>query len=263
MKQKKAKKTSVPRIAILVIGIIFLLWFMLPLFGNVTPNIGMLTGIGVFGLLTLYGIFFYRVNALIKKLWKKKTGRVVELICAVLLAVVFSLAAITYGCMLHAAAKAPLPNATVIVLGCKVNGYNPSLTLRTRLCAALSYLEENPNSLCIVTGAQGAGEITTEASVMYDWLVRQGIDASRVIVEDKASDTEENLRYSFALLEDRPDAGKQAAIVTSEFHMYRALSMAKEYAYECSALPAKTPWWLYPTYTVREMYGILEMWFLK
>ena len=51
----------------------------------------------------------------------------------------------------------------VVVLGAGVNGTQPSLSLRTRLDAALDYLEENPDIPVVLTGSQGYGEAITEA----------------------------------------------------------------------------------------------------
>ena len=42
--------------------------------------------------------------------------------------------------------------ATVVVLGCKVNGEEPSLMLRRRLECAMEYLAENPQADCVVSG---------------------------------------------------------------------------------------------------------------
>ncbi len=263
MKTTDCKKHPIIRGVILIIGIVFLIWFIIPLFTNVMVNIGMLTGIGVFALLTLYGIFFYPVNSFLSRLWKSKAERAIEIIVAAMLGVILILACITYGCMLHVAGKKPEPNATVLVLGCKVNGYHPSLTLLSRLNAGLDYLEENTDSICIVSGAQGRGEITTEAGVMYQWYLDHGISKERLLLEDKATDTEENIAYSLNLLGAHPDCSSKLVLVTNDFHMYRALRTAKEQGCIASPLSAKTPWWLYPTYVVREMYGILESWFLK
>ena len=151
----------------------------------------------------------------------------------------------------------------MIVLGCKVNDRDPSLTLQNRLTAALDYLNNNPDSLCIVTGAQGPGETVTEASVMYLWLCDHGISPSRLLAEEQAMNTQDNLRYSSALMEQYPEYNKTIVIATSDFHVYRALRIADSLGMEASPIAAKTPWWLYPTYVVREMYGILENWFLQ
>ena len=82
----------------------------------------------------------------------------------------------------------------VVVLGAQVQGDQPSLTLKKRLDLALSYLNDHPQAKVIVSGAQGADEAYTEAYVMAKYLIEQGVDESRVIQEEQAHDTRENLR---------------------------------------------------------------------
>lgn len=261
MPQKKSHR--VLRICMIVISAIFLIWFLLPLFTGVKPNIGMLTGAGVFLLVLFYGIFLDPVNQFLKKLWKSIPGRILEILVAVILAVIFTTAGVTLGCIIHANLKQAEPEKTLILLGCKVNGNDPSLTLLSRLNAALQYLEENPDSVCVVTGGQGDGEIVTEASVMQRWLMEHGISPSRILAEDQAEDTRENLLFSLDLLEHHPEVNPDIAIATSEFHVYRALYIARSLGITADPVSANTPWWLLPTYTVREMYGILESWILN
>lgn len=256
-------KRRIIQVIIIVISSVFLAWFLIPVFTSVGWKIGNVTGVAVFAVLLLYGIFFDRVNSFLKELWKKKWGKFLEILAAVILAVIFSLAAVTYGCILSASNEKPVPGETAVVLGCKVNGTVPSLTLVSRLETAWSYLSENPEAMCIVCGGMGDGESVTEADAMREWLIREGISPDRIFIEDQSLDTDENLRFAREILLQNPELGESICIITNDFHMYRALSCAKSLGLEASGISASTPWWLYPTYVVREMYGILENWFLK
>lgn len=69
-------------------------------------------------------------------------------------------------------------SGAVIVLGAGVNGTEPSLSLRTRLDAALDYLERWPEIPVVLTGGQGYGEEITEAACMYAYLTEHGVDPS-------------------------------------------------------------------------------------
>lgn len=89
----------------------------------------------------------------------------------------------------------------VIVLGAGVNGTAPSLSLKTRLDAALSYLEAHPDIPVVLTGGQGYGEEITEAACMYDYLTERGVEPERLILEEAASNTAENFAFSAPLLE--------------------------------------------------------------
>ncbi|MGX8699484.1 MAG: YdcF family protein, partial [bacterium] len=90
-----------------------------------------------------------------------------------------------------------------IVLGAGVNGTVPSLSLATRLEAALRYAGENPETVLILSGGQGSGERITEARCMYDWLTARGIPAERLLLEERASNTRENVGFSREIIEAR------------------------------------------------------------
>ena len=64
----------------------------------------------------------------------------------------------------------------IIVLGAQVKESGPSVVLRYRLDRAVSYLKENDNTLVIVSGGQGINEPSTEASVMKEYLINEGIN---------------------------------------------------------------------------------------
>lgn len=111
----------------------------------------------------------------------------------------------------------------VVILGAGVNGTQPSLSLLVRLEAALAYIADRPDIPIVVSGAQGGGEGISEARCMADWLVARGVDPGRVHLEEQARSTEENIRYSKALLSDLGiEEGAPVAVVTADYHLYRA-----------------------------------------
>ena len=113
--------------------------------------------------------------------------------------------------------------AGVIVLGAGVNGTVPSLSLRVRLEAALEYIADKPDIPIVVTGSQGPGEEISEARCMADWLIARGVDESRILVEDQADNTRENIAFSQKLLfENGYDTTAQFAVVSSDYHLCRA-----------------------------------------
>lgn len=259
------------QIILIVIGAVFVIWFLIPGFTSGSFNIGSVTGAAVFAAVLLYGIFFGHVNRFIAWFWHLSYGKAVEIIVGLCLAAVLALACASMVCMLSASGKTAADGLNVIVLGCRVKGDRPSLMLEERLEKAYEYLEKNPDSMCVVSGGKGEGELISEAQMMYTWLTDKGIDSGRIICEDTSTDTHENLKNTEEIISLKKMLDSQCpsvwdrdvAIVTNEFHEYRALKIAKEVGLNASPVPAGTAWWLYPTYCVREMYGILEDWFLK
>jgi len=144
----------------------------------------------------------------------------------------------------------------IIVLGAALNGDGPSTALEARLETAADYLEANPETEVIVSGGQGVSEIVSEAQAMNNWLVARGVDPDRIRMEDQSTDTAENIRYSLAML----DGGEvRVGVVTSNFHVFRALGIARSMAgeqYEMYGLAAPFSPRLLPHYLVREFCSV-------
>ncbi|WP_302925785.1 YdcF family protein [Holdemania filiformis] len=147
---------------------------------------------------------------------------------------------------------------TVIVLGAKINADQPSLILERRLQAALDYANENPECTVIVTGGQGNGEDYAESTIMKNWLVENGLETNRILEENQARNTGENLKYSLKLLRQN-NLSENVVIVTDSFHQLRASILAKQLGIEqISAVNSETPVSLIPMYTVREWFGLVK-----
>lgn len=153
----------------------------------------------------------------------------------------------------------------LIVLGAKVNGSAPSLILSERLRAALDYMTEYPDSTAIVSGGQGAGENISEAEAMEVWLVNKGVDGERIIKEDKSTTTQENLENSLEIIKNMTDSDEiRAAIVTSDFHMYRAVYMAEKLGITAVSFPARTArTGLRVNYYMREPIALVKMYLFQ
>lgn len=129
----------------------------------------------------------------------------------------------------------------VIVLGAGVNGSVPSRPLRERLQAAKAYLEEHPQAMAVLSGGKGSHENISEARCMYDWLTERGISPERLRMEDKATSTQENLRFSLDLIQaetgSRPE---RVTVISNEYHLARASIFAQNEGIEAEGSPAKT-----------------------
>ena len=144
----------------------------------------------------------------------------------------------------------------LIVLGAQVKEKGPSAALKFRLDTAYDYLVENENTLCIVSGGQGANEPHSEAQGMYDYLVEKGIAQERLIMEDKSTDTSENIAFSSVFLDMEKD---RVGIVTNNFHVFRGVHLAKHQGIQnVCGIAAPSNIYFQLNNMVREFFGILK-----
>ena len=132
----------------------------------------------------------------------------------------------------------------MVVLGAKVNADGPSVSLWDRICGAYLYLEEHPQVIAVLSGGMGTDEPITEAECMYRELVALGIDPKRLWLEDEATSTWENLKFTLDLIEaktgQRPE---ELGVLSSEYHLFRASLFAKACDVEFVGIPARTSRW--------------------
>ncbi len=240
---------------LITISLFLFFIFLLPftMFGIL--NIGNIAGLLLGAVLFFYGALYGKINCTIKALWKNKLWKAVFSAVSLILALCIIFTGFATFNMIRAAYNSPDKKTTVIVLGCKVNPNGPSLSLLKRLEAAYSYLSENPEVPCILSGGQGSDEHISEAQAMYDWLTEKGIEKERLYIEDKSTSTQENLSFSKEIIatEKLPHA---VTLITNNFHQYRAQKVAKRYGVEVYGVSGDTPLYLLPMYYIRELGGI-------
>lgn len=213
------------------------------------------TGVGFIG----YTLIFAAVVIFIVRFAKSKLLR--RLVC-ILTAV---------GLVYFAAVEIPIIRASsgdgntaydyIIVLGAAVHGDTPSLSLIERMSAARDYLNEHGDTVAVVSGGQGTDENLSEAQAMYNWLTENGVEPDRIIIEDQSSSTRENLENSFRLIRSRDGDSASVAVVTSEYHIYRAKLIAASLGDEVGAVSARTTYFqIRLNYFIREAFGVTYQW---
>lgn len=132
----------------------------------------------------------------------------------------------------------PVPADVAIVLGAYTNGYQPGNTLTGRLKAALDLYRRGYVRYIIVSGGQGSDETVSEAKSMKRFLAFNGVP-THIILEDRHStDTWENLQNSRQVMQQyQLDS---AVIVTSDYHLPRALAVARQLNMTVSGFAARS-----------------------
>lgn len=155
-----------------------------------------------------------------------------------------------------------LPVDAVIVLGAGVNGETPSAALQSRIDAAAAYLQTHPDVPVVLSGGQGAGEAISEAEAMRRALWGEDeAENARLLLEEKSTNTAQNFAFSKALLEEYGLDTETAviAVVTNDFHCFRAHMIAQKQGLRTIDVPAELPWWwLTANYYLREAFAVVK-----
>ena len=149
----------------------------------------------------------------------------------------------------------------VVVLGAGLRGSTPSNPLRQRINKAFEYMSENENTIVIASGGQGPDEAISEAECIKNYLIDMGADPDRILLENQSTSTDENIRFSFKIINSED---KKVGIISNGFHMFRAKLIAiNQGHHNIYSVPGKT---LFPVgihYCVREYFGIMALIFLS
>ncbi len=110
----------------------------------------------------------------------------------------------------------------VVVLGSGFEGDTISQNALRRLDTALQCKED---SIYVVAG--GLKNEHTEAYFMKEYLMECGVSENCIIMEDKSTDTYENLRNAKLLI-----GAEEIVVVTSRFHLWRSMKLAESVGFE-------------------------------
>ncbi len=143
-----------------------------------------------------------------------------------------------------------------IVLGAGVWGDRPSPGLRERLDQAVELYREGYVPYLLVTGGLGEGKTSTEAAVMRNYLVEQGVPEDRIFMEHQARDTYENLLFSKEIMQQH--GLSQALVVSHDYHLARAVDMAESMEIDASPVGVKSHVLYGPYHKAREVLALTK-----
>jgi uncharacterized SAM-binding protein YcdF (DUF218 family) len=96
--------------------------------------------------------------------------------------------------------------------------------MKTRLDKALEIYTKNPEVKIILSGGKKQQGIS-EAQKMKEYLKEKGLIEKSLILEERSQDTLQNIKYSKEIIEK--NQFKNVALVTSDYHLKRALMIGK------------------------------------
>ena len=144
----------------------------------------------------------------------------------------------------------------IVVLGAGVIGTRVTPLLAARIERGIELLHSNPGAVLIMSGGQGPGEDIAEGEAMARYAEEKGVGREKIIIESRSRSTEENLLFSSRLMEkDRP----RVVVVTTSYHVFRALLLAKQQGLKCVGFGAKTKWYFTLNALIREFAGYLRL----
>ena len=222
-----------------LLNAIFLALTSNPHFGHVIQSVVALC-------IIVYGVIYKKISPPIHRL--------IRILCLLPMAVIIFLA--VYGN--HQTVD--YQEDVLIVLGAGLNGEEVTPHLASRLDTAVAYFNQNPQVYIIVCGGLGEQQSITEAKAMERYLVERGVPTERIIREEQSTSTLENLIYAKEILNAQFPEDVRLALITNDFHIYRAISLAENLGLTLNHLGAPTPWMLWPLNYLRETLAVMRMW---
>jgi uncharacterized SAM-binding protein YcdF (DUF218 family) len=122
----------------------------------------------------------------------------------------------------------------IIVLGGTIDAWGPR---NQRLLVVPELLRRYPNARVLFSGGSGAliDDGDPEAKFAARLLDSFGIAPSRIILEDRSGNTLENAVFSKAIVEPKP--GERWLLVTSAYHMPRAIGVFRKAGFPVEPYP--------------------------
>lgn len=151
----------------------------------------------------------------------------------------------------------------MVILGAQLQDQGPSLFLQRRLETALTYLEDHPDTIVVVSGGQGPDEPDTEANGMEQFLRDHGFSGT-ILKEDRSHNTAANLKNSKAVLAAAGyDVGNGVILVSNDFHLARCKLLGQRFGYRVSVLAAPSDHFWHKVYNyLREPVGLVKSFLL-
>jgi len=137
------------------------------------------------------------------------------------------------------------PPDGIIVLGGAIDDVTSAARGQTifdeggeRITETVILAKRYPEARIVYTGGTASfvpGAFSTEALRARQLMAQMGIAPERITIEDKSRNTEENARFTAAIV--HPEPSQRWIIVTSAFHMPRAMGVFEKAGFQPIAYP--------------------------
>ncbi|HFI0914620.1 TPA: YdcF family protein [Streptococcus suis] len=143
----------------------------------------------------------------------------------------------------------------VVVLGAGLIADQVTPLLASRIEKGIAIYQKHPSSKLIMSGGQGPDEIIAEGQAMANYALEKGVPAEDILIENQSTNTEENLKFSYALMKP----GSRFALITNYYHVFRALLLARKLKIKCIGYGARTKFYFSLNAFIREFVGYVVM----
>ncbi len=109
--------------------------------------------------------------------------------------------------------------------------------------------------IIIPSGGKGSDEMISEAEAMQNYLLEHGVSGEDILLEDQSATTEENIINSKAIIDSR-EGKKRTALISSNYHIYRCLKLARNAGLKCTGIGAKVALYYWPSALIREFIAV-------
>lgn len=153
----------------------------------------------------------------------------------------------------------------LIVLGAGLSGDKVTPLLAGRIDKAIEFYNSQKEKgvkapKIIMSGGQGPDEVVSEALAMKNYALEMNIPKEDILLEDKSTNTKENLKFSTDLIKnDSEKNNPKVLFFTTNYHVLRAGILARSLGLNYNGLGSKNKFYYYVSAIIREYIGIIYL----
>ena len=137
-----------------------------------------------------------------------------------------------------------------------IDGNKVSKLLSDRIDKAIEVYKKDPTPpMMIPSGGKGNDEDLSEAAAMAQYMIQHGIPEDKILLEDRSASTYENLVNAKTIIDAR-DGDKYTTLVTSNYHVYRALRICRQIGFDATGIGSHVAFYYWPSALLREYIAV-------